>query len=286
MSIAGGNWQIFAHMLKSSNSISTHLNTTITHVSKQGDSTYNLTASTGDVSSFDEVILAAPLQFSNLNIDPAPENPPDEIPYVKLHVTHFATLHRLDPKAFGLEADKEVPDYVLTTLQSDEDYGSEPNVGRVGFFSISIVAAGVNRYASQPRPEFIYKIFSPARIDEHFLSRVLGLKISKEEAEHGVIEGDVSWINHWVIHSYPYEYPRVTFDNIILDDGLWYTSSIESFISTMETSALSGKNVAQLISNKWAKQQEEKQDGESLKTEADWEYTPLHAAQKPIQAKL
>jgi prenylcysteine oxidase/farnesylcysteine lyase len=32
---------------------------------------------------------------------------------------------------------------------------------------------------------------------------------------------------------------------------LWYTSGIESFISTMETSALSGKNVARLIRDEW-----------------------------------
>lgn len=46
------------------------------------------------------------------------------------------------------------------------------------------------------------------------------------------MDGTVSWINHWKVHSYPYEYPRVTFDEIKLDEGLWYTSAIESFIST------------------------------------------------------
>jgi prenylcysteine oxidase/farnesylcysteine lyase len=126
MSIAGGNWRIFEHMLSSSDSISTHLNNTITHVSKQSDGTYNLTSSAGRVSSFDEVILAAPLQFSDLVINPAPEHTPEEIPYVNLHVTHFATPHKLDPSAFGLEADKLVPEYVLTTLQVDEEYGSKP----------------------------------------------------------------------------------------------------------------------------------------------------------------
>lgn len=126
MSIAGGNWQIFAHMLNSSDSISTHLNTTVTGVSKQPDGIYNLTTSSGQVSNYDEIILAAPLQFSDLDINPAPKHTPDEIPYVKLHVTHFTSPHKLDPAAFGLETGKEVPEYVLTTLQDDEDYGSEP----------------------------------------------------------------------------------------------------------------------------------------------------------------
>ncbi|OAG02533.1 prenylcysteine oxidase-like protein 1 precursor [Paraphaeosphaeria sporulosa] len=287
MSIAGGNWRIFEHMLSSSDSISTHLNNTITRISKQADGSYNLTTIAGRVSSFDEVILAAPLQFSNLAIDPAPEHTPEEIPYVKLHVTHFATPHKLDPSAFGLEADKPVPEYVLTTLQVDEEYGSKPNVGRAGFFSISIVSSGVNVHGSKPRSEYIYKIFSPKRIDHQFLSRVLGLQVSKEEAEKGDVDGTVSWINHWEVHSYPYEYPRVTFDEIKLDEGLWYTSAIESFISTMETSALSGKNVAQLIVNGWNKQSGESSDGEGLKTGANWDFKPLlDNGQRPMKDDL
>jgi prenylcysteine oxidase / farnesylcysteine lyase len=39
----------------------------------------------------------------------------------------------------------------------------------------------------------------------------------------------------------------VTFEDSELGKGFYYTSGIESFISTMETSALMGKNVAQLI---------------------------------------
>jgi prenylcysteine oxidase / farnesylcysteine lyase len=50
-----------------------------------------------------------------------------------------------------------------------------------------------------------------------------------------------------VWYSYPYTYPRVTFEEIELARGLYYTAGIESFISTMETSALMGMNVAQLI---------------------------------------
>jgi prenylcysteine oxidase/farnesylcysteine lyase len=41
----------------------------------------------------------------------------------------------------------------------------------------------------------------------------------------------------------------VTFEELELAPGFYYTSGIESFISTMETSALMGMNVAQLIVN-------------------------------------
>jgi prenylcysteine oxidase / farnesylcysteine lyase len=62
----------------------------------------------------------------------------------------------------------------------------------------------------------------------------------------------ISWFHPHVWHSYPYEYPRVTFEDIELARGLYYTGGIESFISTMETSALMGKNVAQLIVDDFA----------------------------------
>lgn len=57
----------------------------------------------------------------------------------------------------------------------------------------------------------------------------------------------ITWYYPHVFHSYPYEYPRVTFEDPILAKNLYYTSGIESFISTMETSSLMGMNVAQLI---------------------------------------
>lgn len=57
----------------------------------------------------------------------------------------------------------------------------------------------------------------------------------------------VSWYYHHVWKSYPFEYPRVTFEELELARGFYYTSGIESFISTMETSALMGMNVAQLV---------------------------------------
>lgn len=57
----------------------------------------------------------------------------------------------------------------------------------------------------------------------------------------------ISWYYPHVFNSYPKGFPRVTFQDPVIGDGLYYTSGMESFISTMETSALMGKNVARLI---------------------------------------
>lgn len=254
MSIDGGNWRIFAAMLKSSPSITTHLNTQVSQVSRQDDGTYRLSIN-DTVSTFDEVILAAPLQFANLTISPAPQHTPDAIPYVALHVTLFASPYTLDPAAFNLAAGESVPQYILTTLSPTEQ-PLDGNPGTPGFYSISMHYTSLNRHASPPRQEYIYKIFSAEPIAPAFLSRILGHPVSRAEAAGNDPNGTVSWVHRKLWHSYPREYPRVTFEETQLDGaegGLWYTSGIESFISTMETSALSGKNVARLLSDKWAR---------------------------------
>ncbi|KAJ4341653.1 hypothetical protein N0V87_001668 [Didymella glomerata] len=253
MQIDGGNWRIFASMLKSSPSITAHLNTHISKISKQDDGTYHLSIN-DTTSTFDEVILAAPLQFTNLTIDPVPQHTPDAIPYVKLHVTLFASPFKLDPAAFKLAPGEVVPQYVLTTLPPLEN-PRDGHPGSPDFYSVSMHYTSLNQHASPPRQEFIYKVFSVEPITAEILSSLLGHSVSETDAEGENVNGAVSWVHRKVWYSYPREYPRVTFEEIKLDgeDGaLWYTSGIESFISTMETSALSGKNAARLIADKWA----------------------------------
>lgn len=58
--------------------------------------------------------------------------------------------------------------------------------------------------------------------------------------------------------SYPYEYPRVTFEDPELARGFYYTSGMESFISTMETNALMGMNVAKLVVDDYQQLAEQK----------------------------
>lgn len=268
MAIKGGNWQIFANMLNASRA-SVHLNTVVSSISKlsENSNTYNLTLSSGASSTFDEIILAAPYQYSNLNISPAPKHVPDEIPYMALHTTLFASPYLLDPAAFNLSPGTPVPQFVLTTLRPDEPPAD--NAGSPGFYSISMHASFINPYTPSLRVEYVYKIFSPMAITSSFLSHIFGRAISDKEAEKGDMgdDGTVSWIHHKLWHSYPREYPRVTFEEIKLDEGLWYTNGMEGFISTMETSALSGRNVAKLVQGKWVGEKEKEGEGKEGKVE-------------------
>lgn len=256
MSVSGGNWQIFANMVASSKS-SIMLETEVTNIERTGSGhfrvhTKSLSPETEFqtlTSDFDDVILAAPFQYSNINIDTdsIPFRQPDDFPYVQLHVTLFTSPHLLSPAFFNLPPNKPAPQVIITTLPEDEHPPSNATVGSPGFYSISLLHEIISPITGEQ--EYVYKIFSPAPPNSTFLAGLLGVEQQGDE----ISEQDISWMYRKVWHSYPYEYPRDSFEDISLGEGLWYTSGIERFISTMETSALMGKNVARLVVDGWLK---------------------------------
>jgi prenylcysteine oxidase/farnesylcysteine lyase len=181
MQIEGGNWRIFSGMLNAANA-SVHLNTTVSSISRS-QTKYSVKTNTQDVLSgevftneepFDTVILAAPLQFSNLKIAPGLlKHTPDKIPYVALHVTLFASPHPLDRAYFNLGPKDEVPSSILTTLPLGETpQKPEESAGSPGFFSISTLRRVINPETLER--EYLYKIFSPKAVTPDFLSGILG----------------------------------------------------------------------------------------------------------------
>jgi prenylcysteine oxidase / farnesylcysteine lyase len=277
MAIEGGNWQIFKAMVKASGA-DLRLNSTVQRVSKKENGAYVVKAAGKTLSKdsnkageldqeeFDAIVLATPYQFSEISFSPPLTNAPDEIPYVTLHVTLFTSPHRLSPSFFNFDSStsaNEVPDMVLTTLPEGLDLGARKGkhgVGPAGFWSVSLLRS---IEMDDGTTQYLYKVFSPSKLTATWMARLLGLpgpdistdgKDSKNQDSIGRLRRhDVSWSYEKIWHSYPYELPRLTFERIKLDGlaveprGIWYTSGIESFISTMETSALMGKNVARLI---------------------------------------
>lgn len=258
MAIRGGNYRIFESMIDAT-AKSVHLSTDVTDITRHDDGTFTLTtkdsldaASMGPTKTekFDTIIVAAPYHFASLNISPKPNHIPERIPYVNLHVTLFTSPHILSPGAFKLKDTEIVPSVVLTTLLEGEDPGKKPigYAGKAGFFSISTLRRVTNPLTG--KKEYLYKIFSPHEIDESFLAKILGLPAPKSDKEC-LPAKDVTWVYRKLWQSYPYEFPRSSFEELRLDENLWYTSGIESFISTMETSSLMGANVARLIVDEW-----------------------------------
>jgi prenylcysteine oxidase/farnesylcysteine lyase len=270
--IQGGNWRIFDGMLKASNA-TTLLDTTISSISKSNGK-YNVKSVSKDSITqepleneqpFDTVVLAAPFQYADIEFEKGLlKRVPDEIPYVTLHVTLFTSNRTMSPLFFNLAPGKEVPNTILTTLPVDE-VPEDPTkgVGSPGFFSISTLRRVIN--PSTLDEEYLYKIFSREELDSSFLSKLLGtdreyldtpssdtakiLLVPKDLSTVKADSGDaITWYYPKVWEAaYPYEFPRVTFEDPELARGFYYTSGMESFISTMETNALMGMNVAQLI---------------------------------------
>ncbi|OTA54505.1 prenylcysteine oxidase [Hypoxylon sp. EC38] len=278
VAVAGGNWQIFSNMVADSKA-HVSLNSTVTSIVKERSSDpessspkYRIKTKTVGAANveteihpvaFDDVVIATPYQFSGIsNDEDVIRQPIDEIPYVTLHVTLFASPYRFSSEFFNLEPAAKVPTSVLTTLGEDEKAKPGPEgAGNAGFFSVTLVKVVTN--PKTQNTEYVYKIFSPDKVTPEFLSKLLGVQIpetftrpssSNTEAKDAdedatTIVDPISWYHPTVFHPYPQKYPRVTFQDPILGDGLYYTSGIESFISTMETSALMGMNVARLITD-------------------------------------
>lgn len=276
VAVSGGNWQIFASMLSTADT-EMHLSTRVTSLSRTSAGKWKLhlhhassSPSKQTTRVFDDVIVASPWQFTDLSVSPALDKTPDTIPYAPVHVTFFASPLKLDPVHFGLSADTPVPQYVLTTLLPSEQANrsitqgeSTAAVGSVGFFSVSIVrtATRPNPIGSGTRTEYIYKVFSPAEFPDHGIQEMLGIG---EE-----LWGAVTWVKRHRWDAYPYEYPRVTFEELRLAEGLWYTGGMDSFISTMETNSLMGRNVASLLVRKWEREVEKRVEAEREKEEQE-----------------
>ena len=140
MSVHGGNWQVFDRMLKSSNN-NILLNTNVNRISlaedeesyavesfSMSESVVGSSATAIKTDTFDAVVIASPLQFSNITINPTPSiYLPSPIPYVKLYVTLFTSPHFFKPESFNLPPGSILPTVVLTTLPNDDTSDPPPS---------------------------------------------------------------------------------------------------------------------------------------------------------------
>jgi prenylcysteine oxidase/farnesylcysteine lyase len=267
MAVRGGNWRIFDAMLERCNSTCTVLRETgvasIARAKGHSSASPKFVVSTRGAATkaaaddypieFDGVVIATPWQFAHINAaDGVLPAPIDEIEYRRLHVTLFTTPLQLSGAYFGIPPGGRIPTSVVTTRTPD-------GADTARFLSISVVSSFPNPHTGVA--ERAYKIFSRERVTPEFLSNILGVGVPDGFAAP---DGPISWYYPHVFHSYPVLNPRATFQDPVLADGLYYTSGIESFISTMETSALMGKNVARLVLDDLARA--EKEGGE----EEEW----------------
>ncbi|CDK26558.1 unnamed protein product [Kuraishia capsulata CBS 1993] len=222
-SVTGGNWQVFDSFIKVSEA-NLLLQHGVASIKKNAQSNFEVTAvdSSGYefTEEYDQVVIAAPYYQTNINLPTGYSSEVENRQYVELHVTLLTTFGTLSKSYFNA-------DYVPTTVITSSE-GAQKNTP---FFSISKVGN------ISETTESIYKIFSPAELSDKFITTLF---------EKG---STISWVHRKTWKPYPYLKPTTQFTDFQLDqDGLWYLNGMEEFISTMETSALAGANVAALIS--------------------------------------
>lgn len=220
VSVVGGNWRIFENFIIDSQAI-LKLNTTVTSI-KKADGHWKVKYLENDQltsEAFDHVIIAAPLNQTLIKgLDKKVTSKLPEVNYTELHVTLFSSKLRLSGVYFN---ESEIGPSVITTPTLN---------ATIPFTSVSIVD-----YIAETG-DFIYKIFSFEVIEDEFITKLFPPAF------------EVTWIKRKLWKSYPKLVTREEFGGFQIDDSLWYGNIIEPFISTMETSALAGANIAGLIS--------------------------------------
>jgi prenylcysteine oxidase / farnesylcysteine lyase len=276
-SVRGGNWQIFDRMVAESGA-ELMLNTSVTGIELLGTGekvVHYKTFSPSDTdsgtspvstSTFDTVIFTIPYHQSSITFTPPLHPEPEGIDYVTQHVTLFASPNRPSPTFFNLTNHADVPDSILTTTPAGYNLstrGTEALGPNNKFWSLSTLRKMSVRNATTGVDEqmFLYKTFSPEALEPAFLAQLFGLPAPTEGT---VVEDLFPWMHKQTFLAYPYHVPRSEFGSFKLffgtegaeggiqkvsgeDAMAWYTSPFETFFSTMETSALSGRNVAKLI---------------------------------------
>ena len=169
-SIKGGNYQVFANMLKHSNA-NVHLNTKVKSLQRGDDGKWTLIAikdtASGPVTmieKYDAVILAAP--YDTLDIEmPTSVAPITPTPYIHLHVTHLTTTSKQpNGKYFNMKDDDEVPNLVLTTAQGIRAGGTPPEFNSLTYHG----------KVADDRDEWNVKIFSMQSLSDEWLQDVFG----------------------------------------------------------------------------------------------------------------
>lgn len=208
--VKGGNWQLAAGLLKTSNA-TLHLQEGIDSITDAGDH-YVLRSNSGSEYECMVTVVATPLDELNITF-----SPPISIPPRKMQHTH-ATFVRgiLNPGYFGLNSASDIPELIGTLELPD-----------IPFSCISLL----KRYSEGDMAA--YKMFSRAKLDDGLLDQIFRARIETIR---------INWA------AYPHYQAPEEFAPIVLDGKqLYYVNTFESAASAIETGAVAAENVARLI---------------------------------------
>ncbi|KAJ4950840.1 hypothetical protein NE237_027672 [Protea cynaroides] len=208
-SVGGGNWQIAAGLINSSD-VTLHLNEEIESITHLGDY-YELNSTKGISYACEVTVVATPLDELNIQF-----HPPILIPERKLQHTHTTFMRGLlNPAYFGLRSVSEIPELVGTVEAPD-----------LPFSSISIL----KKYTEE---DMAHKIFSRKPLTDALLDQIFSARKETIRIDWG---------------AYPHFTAPEVFAPFVLDGlHLYYVNAFENAASTIETGAVAAENVARLI---------------------------------------
>ncbi|ODV59857.1 uncharacterized protein ASCRUDRAFT_9071 [Ascoidea rubescens DSM 1968] len=210
---------------------------------------------------FDKVIIASPLEYLEFENDKTSNSNfiqnfyPDHqyVEFKDLFVTIFSSKKSApnNPRFFGLinRRDFQIPTTILSipSFSTDEDYYQNKedfDDEAIGFefYSIQIL-----KYIPATE-EYIYKVFSP-----NYISKFQLLPLFFPRNINNI---NFYYSKHW--KAFPILTPIQKLDDFQnkFNKNLYYLNSMESLVSTLETSALSGANIAALIAKEYFKDAE------------------------------
>jgi len=209
-SLEEGNSVLPAHLAEVSNA-TINLGRKVEAIEKTPEGTYKIYAGE-DVTVFDSVIVATPLEFADIILDGISVH--DWEPQTYQPVYRLVMRGVFDPEYFGLKDSAEPPAIVLTTEAS----------GLITQYSIQKTCNG----------ESLVTISSPEHLSHNVFNGIFK-------------DGGVPVLEHCWEAAYPVFKPVTDLPPTRIDKHLLYANALESGVSSMETSALSALNAVRML---------------------------------------
>ncbi|KAJ1990791.1 hypothetical protein H4R33_001600 [Dimargaris cristalligena] len=250
--IGTGNQRIFEKLAQASEA-TIKLNTAVTTITKitgvGGGVQYTVaTSGSSAVATFDAVVMAsppntytdAPIVWNNINANSYFKTLAPVVDYKTVHVTFV--VGRVNPSAFF---NMPFPSMGLLPISI---YTPQSAVSRVPFTSLSInrvlttsetfdICSAISGTPSDVDPYAIHtvtKLFSPTALTNAQLNQFYSFRL---------------WTYKTSFQAYPELVSRAPedFPPFTVDENLYFPNAFEPFVSTMETSIVSSKNIAKLV---------------------------------------
>ena len=238
------NHQLIHRLLRLSG-VKLRLNSRIQSITPGRSKRYRLLADTSqnkvsdlDYNEFDVVIVAVPLQASDITFDNVASVTTRPLrPYVERHVTHFASTDRLSRRYFQVNA--SLPDSVLTTKGFRNFFAIEW-LGRTCYF-FGFNASDALDY-DQCEEDNLYRILSADTIPDSAILSVLGKNTSSESHLNDL---GIHWVHREVWkHATPiYQDQSSLLNDVQIGPFLFYTGGAEALYTSHEMSCRMGKSV-------------------------------------------